>query len=313
MHFPEPMTPLIVIIGPTAVGKTEIAIHLAEQLNGEIVSADSHLLYRGMDIGTAKPSPSELQRVPHHLIDVADPDDTWSLALYQQKARQAIADIQGRQRLAFLVGGTGQYVRAITQGWQVPEVAPDERLRSILEAWAAQIGKDGLHARLAMLDPLAAANIDARNLRRTVRALEVIFSTGQRFSDQRRAGLPAFELITIGLSRPRTELFARIDSRVDAMLASGLVEEVQRLLDRGYSSMLPSLSAIGYREIIAYLQNQITLDEAVVLIRRNTRILVRRQANWFKPADPEINWFDVHQDVSNRLLEFIRDRLALNP
>lgn len=307
------MTPLIVIVGPTAVGKTEIAIQLAERLNGEIVSADSHLLYRGMDIGTAKPTLAEMQRVPHHLVDVADPDETWSLALYQQKARQAIAEIQKRRHLAFLVGGTGQYIRAITQNWQVPAVAPNERLRSVLDAWAAKIGKDGLHARLMILDPIAAANIDARNLRRTVRALEVIFSTGQRFSDQRSAGQPVYELVTLGLTRPRSELYAHIDSRVDAMLATGLVGEVQRLLDQGYLPDLPSMSAIGYREIIAYLHDQISFDDAVALIKRNTRILVRRQTNWFKPTDAEINWFDVQQDVTDRLEIFIRDRLGLNP
>jgi tRNA dimethylallyltransferase len=176
---PAPLPPLLALVGPTAVGKTEIAIRLAERLNGEIVSADSRLFYRGMDIGTAKPTPEERNRVPHHLIDVADPDETWSLALFQQRAQETIAGIHARRRLPLLVGGTGQYVRAVTQGWLPPEVPPDERLRATLERLGQEKGKDWLHARLALLDPGAAALIDLRNLRRTVRALEVILTSGR--------------------------------------------------------------------------------------------------------------------------------------
>jgi tRNA dimethylallyltransferase len=283
--------PLVAIVGPTAAGKTEIAIQLAERLGGEIVSADSRLFYRGMDIGTAKPTAAERRRVPHHLIDVADPDEAWSLATFQQQASQAIAGIHARNRLPFLVGGTGQYFRAVTQGWTVPPVSPNPRLRGALEAWGEQVGKDGLHARLAALDPQAAASIDPRNLRRTVRALEVILSTGRRFSQQRQRGASPYRLLVLGLNRPRPELYARIDARVDAMLQAGLVQEVRGLLDKGYSPDLPTLSAIGYREMIAYLQGKIGLDEAVAQIKRQTRLLVRRQANWFKLDDPHIHWF----------------------
>jgi tRNA dimethylallyltransferase len=302
----ESQEPLIAIVGPTAVGKTQIAIQLAERLDGEIVSADSRLFYRGMDIGTAKPTHAEQQRVPHHLIDVADLDETWSLALFQQRARQVIGEIHARQRLPFLVGGTGQFLRAVTQGWEIPQVEPDPRLRLALEDWARQIGPDGLHARLAVLDKNAAERIDPRNLRRTVRALEVILLTGRRFSDQRQQGRPLYRLLVLGLACPRPELYARIDARIDAMLALGLVDEIRQLLARGYSPELPALSAIGYGEIVAYLQGKCSLEEAVAQIKRHTRIFVRRQANWFKPGDPSIRWFEVGPGIVEGMENSIR-------
>ncbi len=298
--------PLVVILGPTAVGKTEIAIQLAERLDGEVISADSRLFYRGMDIGTAKPSPLERARVPHHLIDVADPDETWSLALFQEQAQQAIAGVHARGRLPFLVGGTGQYIRAVTQGWQPPAVQPDPPLRQALETWAARIGPYALHARLAVLDAPAAAAIDPRNLRRTVRALEVILSSGRRFSEQRGSAASPYRLAQIGLARPRPELYARIDARIDAMLAAGLVDEVRRLLDQGYSPDLPSLSAIGYREVVACLQNRLTLAEAVAEIKRATRTFVRRQANWFKASDPGIHWFPMNETTLSDVEAFLK-------
>jgi len=177
MLSPDISQTLIVIVGPTAVGKTEASLQLAERLNGEIISADSRLFYRQMDIGTAKPSPQELARVPHHLVNVADPDEIWSLAMFQRAAHAAIADIQSRGHLPFLVGGTGQYIRAVTEEWELPEATPDHRLRKSLESWVEQIGPDGLHDRLAIIDPEAASHIDSRNLRRTIRALEVILLT----------------------------------------------------------------------------------------------------------------------------------------
>jgi len=240
----------VVILGPTAVGKTEIAIQLAEGLNGEIVSADSRLFYRGMDIGTAKPTPEEQERIPHHLIDVADPDQILSLAEFQRLAHQAIGAIHTRGRLPFLVGGTGQYMRAVTEAWQIPPAVPDSRLRDALEHWAASIGPYGLHARLGVVDPQAAAQIDYRNLRRTVRALEVIFSTGRRFSDQRQKGDSPYQFYLLGLTRPRSELYLRIDARIEAMFTQGLIEEAQALLQKGYNPDLPTLSAIGYAEAI---------------------------------------------------------------
>jgi tRNA dimethylallyltransferase len=286
-----PKPPLIVILGPTAVGKTETALQLAEALDGEIVSADSRLFYRGMDIGTAKPAPAELARVPHHLVDVADPDETWSLAMFQRAAQAAIAEIHARGRLPFLVGGTGQYIRAVTEAWEIPEVAPDFRMREALEKWAQEVGPDGLHRRLAEVDPEAAERIDPRNLRRTVRALEVILRTGKRFSAQKSRGESPYRVLQLGLTRPRPELYARIDARIEAMLEAGLLDEVRGLLAAGYAPDLPSMSAIGYRQMVQVLQGEITLEEAVTLMKRLTRQFVRRQANWFKPDDPNIHWF----------------------
>ncbi|MFZ5881035.1 MAG: tRNA (adenosine(37)-N6)-dimethylallyltransferase MiaA [Chloroflexota bacterium] len=284
--------PLLLLIGPTAVGKTELAIRLAEQLNGEIVSADSRLFYRGMDIGTAKPTPAEQARAPHHLIDVADPDETWSLALFQERARQVIADIHARGRLPLLVGGTGQYVRAVTQGWTPPEVLPDARLRAELEKMKEERGKEWLHEKLKSLDPEAAAVIDLRNARRTIRALEVIFTTGRKFSAQRGQSDSPYDLLTIGLKRPREELYARVDARIEAMFAAGLLDEVRALLARGYSPELPSMSGIGYRECCQVLGGQLNAEQAQVQMRHNTRVFVRRQANWFKESDPAIHWFE---------------------
>lgn len=297
---------LVVILGPTAVGKTAFSIQLAERLDGEIVSADSRLFYRGMDIGTAKPSEEERRRVPHHLIDVTTPDQVWSLAVFQREAQRAILDITRRGRLPFLVGGTGQYIYAITQGWEVPRAKPNPHLRCALENWAAEITPLGLYARLAALDPQAARRIDPRNLRRTIRALEVILLTGRRFSDQSAVGHSPYNLLQIGLKRPRQELFARIDARVEEMLRRGLVNEVQGLLVQGYSPDLPPFSAIGYRRIMDYLQGKITLDEAVVLIKRQSRVFVRRQANWFKETDPNIHWFQVHDRTIDEIEALIR-------
>ena len=304
--MPSTEPPLIVMVGPTAVGKTELAITLAERLNGEIISADSRLFYRGMDIGTAKPSALELQRVPHHLIDVAEPDETWSLALFQKTAREVIDNIHARGRLPFLVGGTGQYIRAVIEGWLVPELAPNPGLRAALEAWGKEVGASGLFARLGIIDPGAAAQIDYRNQRRTIRALEVILSTGRLFSEQRQRTNTPYTLLIIGLKRPRPELYTRIDVRIEAMLARGLVEEVKSLLNRGLSPGASALSAIGYREMISYLVGELTLDEAVAQMKRATRIFVRRQANWFKESDPTINWFEVKSGIEEKIEEKIR-------
>ena len=285
------LIPLVVILGPTAVGKSEIAIQLAERFNGEIVSADSRLFYRGMDIGTAKPTTEDRQRVIHHLIDVANPDQIWSLGIFHREANQAIQQIIKQGHLPFLVGGTGQFVRSIIEGWSIPAVKPNTELRYVLTQWADRISPVELHKKLALLDPKAAASIDPSNTRRTIRALEVILSTGKRFSEQKKRGHILYNPLLLGLSCPRDELYRRIDDRISRMINSGFVEEVQRLLDLGYSPELPTLSAIGYGEVVAYIQGKISLDDAIITIKRRTRIFVRRQANWFKESDSQIHWF----------------------
>ena len=301
--------PLILIVGPTAVGKTEIAIQLAERLNGEIVSADSRLFYRGMDIGTAKPTRAEQKRVPHHLIDIADPDEILSLAVFQQKAQEVITDIHERGKIPFLVGGTGQYIRAVTEGWTPPEVKADVRLRGELERLREEKGILWLHDKLRNLDSTSAEKIDARNYRRTIRALEVILTTGKRFSDQRGQIESEYHLITIGLTRPRAELYARVDQRIEAMFANGFLEEVRGLLQRGYSPSLPTMSAIGYRECIRVINGELNEEQAKVEIRRATMVFVRRQANWFKESDPKIKWFRVEEGTVEEIESYVRNML----
>lgn len=284
-------SPLLVIVGPTAVGKTALAIDLAQRFEGEIVSADSRQIYRGMDIGTAKPTRQEQSLAPHHLIDIVAPDESYTLAQFQSDAYAAIDDILARGKLPFLVGGTGLYVRAVVEGLRIPRVAPNEELRAQL---AAQ-DRLALYERLRELDPDAAARIDPRNVRRTVRALEVCLVTGERFSELGRASPPPYCITQIGLTTNRLELVARIDARVDRMLEQGLVAEVKALVRQGYSWDLPSMSGLGYREIGAYLRGEVSLDEAAMKIKRDTRDFVRRQYAWFRVKDERIRWFDVRE------------------
>ncbi|MBM4422384.1 MAG: tRNA (adenosine(37)-N6)-dimethylallyltransferase MiaA [Chloroflexi bacterium] len=301
---PTPHAPrLLVIVGPTAVGKTAIAIDLAERINGEIISADSRTLYRGMDIGTAKPTLAERARVAHHLIDVADPDQSWSLAQYRDAAAALIVEINARDRLPMLVGGAGQYIHAILEGWSIPKRAADPQARAELEAIAARDGADELYRRLREIDPLAAASIDSRNVRRVIRALEVTLSTGQPFSAQRQKTPPRYRSLIIGLSLARPKLYRRIDERIDAMFANGLVAEGQTLAAKGYDWSLPALSAIGYKQVGMYLRGECDLAEAVQRIKRETRRFVRRQANWFKPDDPNIRWHNVESLNAERLAD----------
>jgi len=304
--------PLIVLLGPTAVGKSEVAIYLARKFKGEIVSADSRLLYRGMDIGTAKPTLQERMQVPHHLIDVANPDETWSLAVYQIAARSAIQEIHGRGHLPILVGGTGQYIHAIIEDWELPKVEPNPKLRAVLENWAAEISPEGLYNRLKVLDPVAASHMDHRNTRRIVRALEVIFTSGYRFSDQRKKKRSPYHILKLGLIRPRGELYKRIDDRVQNMIEAGLVLEVQSLLEKNYPPDSPAFSAIGYYEIIQYLQDAITLEEAISLMKSRTRKFVRRQSNWFKQDERDIHWFSMEENVDAQLVAKIRQWLNMS-
>ena len=294
-NFQSPISnSLLVLVGPTAVGKTVTAIELAQHLNGEIVSADSRYLYIGLDIGTAKPTPAERARAPHHLIDVTTPDKPWSLAQVQAAALQAISDIHARGKLPLLVGGTGQYIRAITEGWQAPPEGHPQ-LRTELEDELRRSGVEALAERLRAVDPVSAEKVDLKNPRRVIRALEVALTTGESFISQRRKTPPPFHSRIIGLRLPRPTLYARIDARVDGMMQAGLLAETQTLVEKGYGWELPAMSALGYKQMGEHLRGECDLANAVQNIKRETRRFVRRQANWFKPADPNIKWFDMEQ------------------
>ncbi|MEN6478239.1 MAG: tRNA (adenosine(37)-N6)-dimethylallyltransferase MiaA [Anaerolineales bacterium] len=301
--------PVVAIVGPTAVGKTSLSLALAQRFGGEIVSADSRQIYRGLDIGTAKATPAERATVPHHLLDIVPPDGELTLAHFRQLADEAIRDIWARGRVPLLVGGTGQWVWALLEGWTVPEVPPDWAFREALAQRAANEGAAALHAELAAVDPAAAARIDARNVRRVIRALEVHRATGQPISALQRREPPDYVTLIIGLTMPREALYARIDRRIEGMIAAGLVDEVRDLLAQGYDPALPSMSGLGYRQIIPYLRGESTLAEAVALLKRDTRRLVRQQANWFRLSDPRIAWYDVttteQTAIASRVAQFL--------
>jgi len=285
--------PLIAVVGPTAVGKTDLSIRLARDLNCEVVSADSRQVYRGMDIGTAKSSTRQRLLVAHHLIDVLEPDESFTLAQYQEAAFRAIDDILDRGCVPLLVGGSGLYIRAVLEGWGIPRVPPNPELRSALRARGEDEGDDVLHRWLTELDAQAAGAIDSRNVRRVIRALEVCLETGKRFSELQRVTPPPYRILRIGLTMDRVKLHERIDERVDGMLAAGLVEEVRGLVEHGYDLSLPSMSGVGYRQIASYLHGEIDLAESVRSIKYATHRFVRQQYNWFRVDDSAIHWFDV--------------------
>jgi tRNA dimethylallyltransferase len=300
------MNRLLAVVGPTGVGKSRLALHLAQSLDGEIVSADSRQVYRYMDIGTAKPAPQEQASVPHHLIDIVNPDEDFSLAQYQQLAYKAIADISKRQKLALLVGGSGLYVWSVLDGWSIPAVAPDPEFRRSLEEKAAGGGEDELYQELAKLDPVAAQRIDPRNVRRTIRALEVHRSAQAPFSQMQGKAAPSFQTHIIGLTAERPELYRIIDLRVDEMIKRGLVDEVRQLLDRGYDASLPAMSGIGYKQITMYLKGELSLADAVQQTKFETHRLVRHQYSWFRLKDDRIGWFDIQRDKEAKILNRLK-------
>jgi tRNA dimethylallyltransferase len=283
---------VIAIVGPTAVGKNELALHLAQYFPIEIISADSRQVYRYMDIGTNKPSLAERKSVTHHLIDIVEPDQDFSLAMYHQLTIEALKAIQQKSKLPLLVGGSGLYVWSLVEGWKIPQVPPDQKRRSQLEARAEQEGSQGLYQELRDIDPIAASKINPSNVRRIIRALEIYHATGQRPSQLQRKEAPDFPILLIGLTRERSELYRRIDWRVDKMIQMGLVEEVEQLLKKGYSLSLPSMSGIGYKQICQFLRGEMTLPQAIDKIKYETHRLARHQYAWFRLGDSRIHWFD---------------------
>lgn len=302
------LPPLVVLAGPTAVGKTELSLRLCEQIGGEVVSADSRQIYRGMDIGTAKATPAEQARVPHHLLDLADPDQVLTLAEYQQLAYATIDAIHARGRVPVLVGGSALYVRAVTAGLRIPEVPPNPELRARLEAQLAAEGLPALVADLQRLDPRTAAQIDQRNGRRVLRALEIVLSTGQSKTDLEGAEPPPYRLVQVALTRERAELHRRIDRRVEQMIEQGLIAETQRLLQAGYAPALPAMTSLGYREIIAFLAGKLTLPQAIERIQIETHRYVRHQMTWLRKL-PGLEWFDLAATEPETVAAFVAERL----
>jgi tRNA dimethylallyltransferase len=287
---------VLAIVGPTAAGKSEAAVEAAGRLDGEIVSIDSTMVYRGMDIGTDKPGPEVLARVPHHMVDVVDPSHTMSVSEFQRGAREAIAGIVSRGRTPILAGGSGLYFRAVVDALEFPATDPDVRGR--LEREADVEGAAALFSRLRSVDPAAAARMEPANVRRTIRALEVVELTGRPFSSFRTAWdepRSLYRLTVAGLTHPRPELDRRIDARVDAQTARGLVDEVRRLVDAGFRSSLTSVQAIGYAQVLAHLDGLVTLQDAVAETKHRTRRYARRQLSWFR-ADPRVEWFEADPD-----------------
>jgi len=303
------MNHLVAIVGPTGVGKSRLALRLAQTFDSEIVSADSRQAYRYMDIGTAKPSHKELSLVPHYLINIVNPDEDFSLAQYQKLAYGAIDDIQQRNKLALLVGGSGLYVWSVLEGWGIPQVPPDPEFRHSLEKKAAKVGEDKLYQQLMKVDPVAGQRIDRHNIRRVIRALEVQRGTETPFSQLQYKEAPPFNALIIGLTVDRVELYRRIDLRIDEMIRQGLVDEVEKLVNMGYDSNLPAMSSIGYKQISMFLKGELTLAAAIQQIKFETHRFVRHQYAWFQLKDDRIKWFDIHgridSEITTLLAKFI--------
>ncbi len=317
---------LIIILGPTASGKTEMAIKLAKKFNGEIVSADSRQIYKGMDIGTAKPRRVESQKskvknfysplergqgcvknqkfivknIPHYLIDIINPDEDFSLAEYKKLAVEIIKDIQKRKKIPFLVGGTGLYISSIVDNFEIPKVKPNKSIRKKLEAKSAE----DLFKKLKKLDSKAAENIGASNKRKLIRALEVCLITKKTFSSQQGRREPLFDFLQIGVKIPREKLYKKINQRVDQMIEMGLEKEVKNLMDKGYDLDLPSMSGLGYKQIGKYLKNEISFQEAVESIKAETRHYAKRQMTWFR-RDKRIKWVGDYNEAKKLVEKFL--------
>ena len=297
MTAPSEPEVLVALVGPTAVGKTGLAVALATDFDAEILSADSRQVYCGLDIGTAKPTQAECALAPHHVIDVVPADNTsFSLAVWREHVDSALLDIAARQKRPWLVGGTGLYIQSIVDGLELPAVPPQPKLRAELEHTLEQEGIDALGARLHSLDPVAAARIDRRNPRRLIRALEVCIVSGKPFSAQRTRRPPPYPVLQIGLRTDRDRLYQRIDRRVDRMIADGFVDEVERLLAAGITSDLPSMQSAGYRQLAGYLRGVCSLTEAIQQTKYATHQLAKRQETWFR-KQKGIEWIEIGTDA----------------
>ena len=306
------MKRLVAVVGPTAAGKSALAIEMARRFDGETVNADSRLLYRGFDIGTAKPSRDERVGVPHHLVDILGPQDSYSLAVFLDDARLLVEEIASRGRLPILVGGTGQYVWGLLEGWDVPRVGPDAELRQSLEEILENEGLDSLVAQLIELEPAAAESIDLRNPRRVMRAIERARAGQPGTGGLLSPGNPPYDALVVGLTDERQSLYERVDERIDRMVQQGWAGEVKGLMAAGVGDDAPGMSAIGYRDMARHVRGEITLDELKASVRKATRTLVRRQYNWFKLTDPRIAWFEAGPDAVSRACELTAGWLQMD-
>ncbi|MGB1285697.1 MAG: tRNA (adenosine(37)-N6)-dimethylallyltransferase MiaA [Aggregatilineales bacterium] len=294
--------PLIVITGATATGKTRLGIQLAQHFSGEIISADSRQVYRYMDIGTAKATPDEQAAALHHLIDIVEPDEQLSLAQYQDMAYAKIDALHESNKLPLFVGGTGQYITAVIDGWSIPRIPPNIPLRAELEAYAKEYSADALHDRLVKRDPEYAARTHPNNVRRVVRALEVCIESGSTMTLLQQHKAPPYRIYSIGLTMEREALYERVDSRIDDMVERGFIDEVQSLLAQGYPATLPAMSAVGYREISAYLKDEMTLEDAIYKTKTSTHAFIRRQDVWFRGHNQDIVWHNSPELDMDKLL-----------
>ncbi|CAN7575926.1 tRNA (adenosine(37)-N6)-dimethylallyltransferase MiaA [Paenibacillus sp. LjRoot153] len=309
---PSAKPKLLVLLGPTAVGKTKLSLEIAQRFNCEIISGDSMQVYRGMDIGTAKASEAEQQVVPHHLIDIHDPSYSFSAAEFQERVKGLIQDIHSRGKLPFIVGGTGLYIESVCYDYQFTDVSMDEEFRQLQEEFANTHGEEALHDKLREIDPESANRLHANDRRRVIRALEIFHISGEtmtaHLASQKKES--PYELCIIGLTMDRALLYQRIEERIDAMIQEGLVEEVQALLAAGTPKSAISMQALGYKEIVSYLEHELGFEDAVILLKRDTRRFAKRQLSWFRHMK-DIDWVDV-TDTANfsAHFEMISDILA---
>ncbi len=305
--------PLLILTGPTAVGKTRLSIKLAKAVNGEIISADSMQVYRYMDIGSAKIKPEETEGVPHHLIDVLDPEEEFNVVTFQKMCKKCMEEIYGRGHVPILTGGTGFYIQSVLYDIDFTENAEDTTIRDRLEKEAEEKGAEYLHGKLREVDPASAGAIHANNIKRVIRALEFYEQTGEKISlhnETERQKESAYTSCYFVLNDDREKLYERIDRRVDEMLAEGLVAEVEALKKRGCTRKLVSMQGLGYKEILAYLDGEYSLEEAVYRIKRDTRHFAKRQITWFK-REKEVIWIN-KSDFSyddDKILDFMKKEM----
>lgn len=310
---------LFILIGPTAIGKTSLSIELAKRMDGEIISADSMQIYKYMDIGSAKVSKEEMQGIQHHLIDIILPDEEFTVSDYKDRAITLIKDINGRHKLPMVVGGTGLYINSLVYKLNFTEVPPHNETRTKLELLGEKHGNEYLHEMLEKIDIESAERISVNDRKRIIRAIEIFEITGKtmtEFNKDFRQPIEDYNLVMVGLNMDREKLYNRINYRVDIMVEEGLIEEVKKLLEMGYDRKLVSMQGIGYKEIIMYLEGNISLDESIEKIKQGSRNYAKRQLTWFR-RDNRIKWIDVDkfnnlQDLSQYIIDYSKDRFIIN-